>query len=231
MNNGTGSSPNDLAAERAKGNAYDEFYQQKTETTTHRATCATAVKAYLQAGLSVLPIRADGTKTPVGKWTEYQKHRMTPEQAAKVFANGVGIGVIGGHVSGGLEIIDIDDAATFIPFVNECEATEPGLLERLPCVSTPNGFHFYLRSEEIEGNQKLAQGADGKTKIETRGEGGYALAPGCPPECHPTGKPYKHKCGPRVSQTPTITPEERQTLLRVARSWWHSGGQPGARAN
>jgi len=49
--------------------------------------------------------------------------------------------------------------------------------------------------------------ADGRPEvlIETRGEGGYVLAPGCPPECHPSGKPYTMAHG-RISATPQITP-------------------------
>jgi hypothetical protein len=65
------------------------------------------------------------------------------------------------------------------------------------------------------GKQKLAP----NTWIETRGEGGYILAPGCPGECHETGLPYKHLSGPPLTEKTTITVEEQQILWRVAMSF------------
>jgi hypothetical protein len=56
-----------------------------------------------------------------------------------------------------------------------------------------------------------------RTLIETRGEGGYALAPGCPAECHETKRLYEHACGPDLCHLSDITPEEREVLLRCAR--------------
>ncbi|MEO2047201.1 MAG: hypothetical protein ABGX16_11585 [Pirellulales bacterium] len=52
--------------------------------------------------------------------------------------------------------------------------------------------------------------------FETRGEGGYTLAPGCPVECHPAGRTYDHFSGPPLEELPTITPEERRALLQAA---------------
>ncbi|HYT93425.1 MAG TPA: DUF3987 domain-containing protein [Gemmataceae bacterium] len=52
--------------------------------------------------------------------------------------------------------------------------------------------------------------------IETRGEGGYALAPGCPAECHETGRLYGHHSGPALCQVGTISAAERALLIRCA---------------
>ncbi|CAN0343782.1 unnamed protein product, partial [Ectocarpus sp. 4 AP-2014] len=56
------------------------------------------------------------------------------------------------------------------------------------------------------------------TLIETRGEGGYALAPGSPASCHETGRQYVEFEGPSLTEIPTITPAEREALLMAARS-------------
>src|SRR5262249_50254551 len=53
--------------------------------------------------------------------------------------------------------------------------------------------------------------------IETRGEGGYALAPGCPPDCHEKGRTYDHIAGPVLTALAVITAEEREVLIRCAR--------------
>src|SRR5262249_30399554 len=92
-----------------------------------------------------------------------------------------------------------------------------------PVVYTPtNGRHVYYRCATIAGNQKLAQHPDAngrpKTDVETRGEGGYVLAPSCPLACHPLGKPYVLLDGD-LADIPLITPEERAILLNAARSF------------
>ena len=93
----------------------------------------------------------------------------------------------------------------------------------MPAVRSPNGAHLYYRCPGlIDGNKKLAQhqGDDGKlhTLIETRGEGGYIVAPGSPPSCHPTGKEYLLEYG-SLSSVPIISADTRQTLLDVAASF------------
>ena len=55
---------------------------------------------------------------------------------------------------------------------------------------------------------------DDQTLIETRGEGGYALAPGCPADCHDTGRLYEHHSGPKLSQVRDITQSERDHGVR-----------------
>ena len=65
---------------------------------------------YLAAGLSIIPIRADGTKAPAcGSWKKYQSERATTEEVGRWFlADNVGVAVIHGAVSGNSELIDID---------------------------------------------------------------------------------------------------------------------------
>ena len=74
---------------------------------------------------------------------------------------------------------------------------------------------------DIPGNTKLATDpaapGDEQTVIETRGTGGYAIAPGSHPACHQTGRPYEHYSGPPLTEVQSITAAEREVLLRCAR--------------
>lgn len=186
---------------------------------------------YVAASLSVFPIKSDGSKRPPPiPWKPYQSRLASAYEVAQMFRNDVGIAILGGKVSGGLEMLDFDRAWIFEPWGKLIEERVPGLLTRLPQVKTPKGGrHVYYRCREIQGNQKLAQESpeiDPATKepkpntlIETRGEGGYVIAPGSPLGCHPSGKPYEHVAGPPLTRIPEITPEERKVLFDAARSF------------
>ena len=62
-------------------------------------------KRYRDAGLSVIPIRPDGSKAPaLASWQEFQERLATDLELIKWFSRTVGIGIVGGAISGGLEI-------------------------------------------------------------------------------------------------------------------------------
>ncbi|MCZ6626258.1 MAG: DUF3987 domain-containing protein [Deltaproteobacteria bacterium] len=176
------------------------------------------------AGFSVIPIRSDQSKAPSIPWKTYQNRRATPPELHHWYGGGqlLGIAVVGGKVSGGLEIIDFDEPELFEPWQDLIEEANADLLDNLPIVLTPSGgYHLFYRCREIEGNQKLAQ-RKGETHpevmIETRGEGGYVLIPGCPPECHAEGGEYILING-SLNQIPVISKRDRSTLLDSARSF------------
>ena len=188
-----------------------------------KPTVPAVALAYLEAGLSLLPVATDGSKAPALAWKPYQTRQPAPQELHSWCARGWGIGIIGGAVSGNLEILDCDAPELFAPWCDMMEELAPGLVQRLPLVKTPsNGRHVYYRCDEIAGNQKLAQRlkADGmaKTLIETRGEGGYVLSPICPPACHPLKKPYMLLDGD-LADISRITTDERAFLLNAARSF------------
>jgi hypothetical protein len=162
-------------------------------------------RGYVGGGLSVIPVRPDGTKAPAIAWKEYQARLPTDEELIAWFSTSKnGIAVICGAVSGGLEVIDFDSPEAFGAWAAKLNEREPGLLGRFPVVLTPSGGrHLYHRLRgPVEGNRKLAVDDGGKVLIETRGEGGYVLAPGSPLTCHPSGNAYRHLSGPPLTQIP-----------------------------
>jgi hypothetical protein len=185
------------------------------------STCREAAQRYLAAGLSAIPIRSDGSKAPTIKWDLYQRQRATEALAEKWYRNsGAGVALIGGVVSGNLEILDFDR-----PDLYECYealADDNGLGElvrRLPLVETPSGgAHCYYRCEQpVGGNRKLARDASQQTLIETRGEGGYAIVPPSPAACHPDRRPYVMRRGD-LTALPVLSEGEVTALHRLARA-------------
>jgi hypothetical protein len=193
-----------------------------------------AALQYHAAGLSVIPARPDGSKAPaVSEWKCFQKRLPTREEVEAMFPPGEprGVALIGGEVSGNLETMDFETVAAFEEWVALIRAQDESLLEKLIITETPgkylgeggsriHGRHVRYRVAEflVPGNLKLAYGEDGKScLIETRGAGGYALAPGSCAEAHPAKTVYRNLQG-AVSRVQTITEFERNLLIDAARS-------------
>jgi len=176
---------------------------------------------YREAGFSVIPIRADGSKAPALKsWTPFQHRLPSEDDLRQWFGNGAvrGIGVVCGAVSGNLAVLDFDSEDAFIAFGDL--AVEHGLQElvsRLPCAKTPAGFHHYFRAPEPLATQVLARAEDGSVLVEVRGEGSYAIVPPSPAEVHPDGRPYELVTGD-LCEVPQLTGEEVEDLLSLART-------------
>lgn len=176
------------------------------------------------AAISFVPVRIDGSKSASVDWKQYQLRMPTADEVRGWFGNGAsrGIATICGDVSGGLEVVDLDAPHLREEFESLVRETAPGLLERLLVVQTPKGGrHYGFRSGAVQKNQKLARrkvGDEIKVTIETRGEGGYVVAPGSPDRCHPLNKPYVVLQGGYLS-IPRLTAEERAILLDCARSF------------
>src|SRR5262245_52215373 len=125
-----------------------------------------AAQVYVGAGISVVPIRRDGSKSPaIATWSPLQERLPTAEEITRWFGGSepAGIATIGGAVSGGLELIDFDeDADRVYPEWRDLVEDEcPGLMDRLSVVKTPRepaGYHIRYRCTEVpvQGNMKLA---------------------------------------------------------------------------
>jgi len=204
-----------------------------------------AAHRYLQSGLSIIPIKTDGGKGPsLQEWKPLQSRLPSEKEIQDWFGHRKrGIAIVTGAVSGLVEVLDFDDGALFSPWCEQIDAFCPGLIEHLVVVMTPTGgYHVYVRSPKVEGNLKLArrtveapEGSLGarlvagkwvriETLIETRGEGGYALAPPSPRACHPLNFPYKLLAGD-LADIPFVGPDQRQAMLSAARSF-NQYGEP-----
>ncbi len=173
---------------------------------------------YVDAGVSIIPLRLDGSKAPVFEWREFQHRLPTVYELDSWFCKPAGIGLVCGAVSGGLEVLDFDAGELLEPW----QKLVAGIAKNLPIVSTPSGgWHVLYRCEEIGGNVKIACDPNRlkQTLIETRGEGGYIVAEGSPCETHATELPYVQEWGPRLPAIPTITPLERRQLWAAARTF------------
>lgn len=182
-------------------------------------------KEYSQAGLSVLPV---ANKIPtINTWKPLQEERLSAEEIGdihqgKAIRGGTirarstpptGVAVITGRASGNLEVLDVDTkhdlSGTLWERLEEAINRDlPGVLDRAPIVTTGSGGrHIYYRCETIEGNLKLAKNEVKEDTIETRGEGGYAVAPPSPGYTLVSGS---------LDNIPTITPQERDVLFIIA---------------
>ncbi len=181
------------------------------------------VLSYRDAGLSIIPI-VKGTKQPRIPWKDFQGVLPNYNILYRYFSNEDNdVAVIGGAVSGNLEILDFDnhlnDAdAVFLKWKHMVSLELTNLLEKLYIQKTQSGgYHVIYRAEiPIPHNTKLANRIIDKEKnkvdtfIETRGEGGYALV-------YPSEN-YVPLQG-SLTELPILTQKEREILIDAACSF------------
>jgi hypothetical protein len=186
----------------------------------------TAAYKYIENGICVIPTNKD--KIPAIPWKSFHNTIITKEQAKAGFSlpYATCLGIVCGQSSGNLEVVDIDTkydptGTLFERFMQDIVDNDNDLAASLLVIRTRSGgYHLYYRCEHIEGNQKLAcrpatadeikQDPNDKVKvlIETRGQGGYVMAP--------PSEGYKVIAGEKI---PTITVEQRELILEIARSY------------
>jgi hypothetical protein len=185
-----------------------------------------AAKKYIRNGISVIATGSD--KRAISSWKKFQS-QLPNETDLKDQFNSTrckGIAVICGSVSGNLEVIDVDSkydltGTLFEELTAAIYEASKSLSDKLLFIQTKSGgYHIYYKCSKVEGNQKLAQRPASEQEIkdnphekvlvliETRGEGGYVIAP-------PT-EGYQKISG---SEIPTITEDERDLLLEIYRSF------------
>ena len=187
---------------------------------------------YLRAGLSVIPVRADGTKAPAlpaGHALLARSRRATDKELCDWFGpdRNLGVAIQAGAISGGLAVIDFDDPSAFAPWRLLVEDQAPGLLRSCPTVHTPRrseagepGVHVYAR---VAGPpvrcHGLAWTSDGRIRIEVKAEGGATVAPPSSGRVHETGRAWELAPGSApIESVPTLTEEEWELLASAARS-------------
>lgn len=157
-----------------------------------------AARRYVAAGLSVIPVRADGSKAPKlsrGEVEQYRERMPTDAELQKWFSPDlpVGLAVVCGKISGNLAVLDFESQAAWERWRDRTVSLGVShLYAAFPLVRTPKGGrHLYCRIREgWAPGAKLARVAERETLIEVRGQGHYVLAPGCPAACHPLNLPY-----------------------------------------
>lgn len=184
-----------------------------------------ASKGLVKKGISC--VATDANKRAIVSWKKYQDKLPTEKELSEQFAldKAKGIAVICGKVSGNLEVIDVDvkydkSGTLFEDLSAAIYDVSRGLSDKLMVVQTKSGgYHIYYRCSTITGNQKLAQRPATAEEVkenpnekvlvlvETRGEGGYVVAP-------PTDG-YKKISG----SIQEISEAEREVLLEIARSF------------
>lgn len=187
--------------------------------------------AALEAGISVLPIRADGSKQPsLPTWKGYQRVRPTTAEVEYWFRDPqLGLALVTGQVSGGLVAIDFDDPATFRGWRGRIaqdrllfalyEHIASGYEETTP----KGGRHLLFRCPEVEQSQKLATcpalpPQRVRTLVETRAEGGLIIVDPSRGNVHKTGRPYLRLHG-GVQSIRDVRPDQRDALYASLRTF------------
>lgn len=194
-------------------------------------TLVAAAREWYDAGYCVVPAHSDGGKRPWGSWEKYQQQRLPFDELEALLGTGKfnGIGVICGHVSGNVEMIELESIATqreSISFLRD-QARQNNISHLLDALIggcselTPSfGSHYFARCSDkpVPGNTKLARELDresGEVRVlaETRGEGGFVIvAPSPGRKGHPDGRVYFLAPNTHPANTPTFTGEELDQL-------------------
>lgn len=181
-----------------------------------------AAQELTATGVSVIPIKADGSKATLGKWTQAQERRADPAQVAQWFSTpGPGLGAVMGAVSGNLLMVEIEGRAADrrADLEQLAEASGLGELWRRVCAgwmeSSPSGgIHWFIRTPTPFPSRKLAQTADKVCLAETKGEGGYSIMAPSSGGVHATGKPWVRLAGGPATAC-TVTQEELEQFLTL----------------
>jgi len=182
---------------------------------------------YIKQGYSVIPTFKD--KSPsLGTWAKYQKDIMTPEVAKNVFVNAHSIAIISGGISKNRLVVDVDckydiTGKLWTDLVQLIKDNDEDLFDKLVVVKTPSGgYHIIFNTKKLPSRStKLAnrpltdnekeENPKEKCKvlIETKGEGGYCLAP--------PSKGYKYLS--KREKPIILTDNEVDLILTASRSF------------
>lgn len=197
--------------------------------------------AWWDAGCSVVPVIADGSKRPFGYWQEYQQNRATREQVENWFKTSpnMGVGIICGAVSGNLEMLELEGRANTSEALSKISATigAEGLAEEWNTLlydgyaeSTPSGgIHILYRiaEGEVPGNTKIArrpatidelvENPKDRVKVlsETRGEGGFVVVAPSSGAVHKTGDSWSAIVGSVGMDVPVIERLVRDRIVEA----------------
>jgi putative DNA primase/helicase len=202
-----------------------------------------AALAWHDAGTTVLPAAADGSKRPALEWKAYQDTPPTREQVETWFRDGpwAGLGLICGQASGNLEMLElegravdegaVDDIAEVVSHAGLADLWEQVTVNGYAEHTPSGGLHLLYRvtDEAVPGNLKLARRPAADTELtavpgeklkvlaETRGEGGWVVIAPSAGTTHPTSQPWTVLFG-GPHTVPTITAAQRHQLHQIVRT-------------
>lgn len=187
---------------------------------------------YLEYNLSVIGIDHEGNsspqsaKRPFYNWKPFQTKPPTREEVYHNFQSAKKIGIVCGIASGNLEVIDVDDSSLYDDLYQQLLEHFDYQSKNIFTVKTNKGYHIYYRNEfdmmnppeDITncGNQPLARQAkdnDGlcSVRIETRGQGGYVVAP--------PSKGYSLTNDASFENIPTWSIADREAVFAICRTY------------
>ncbi len=176
---------------------------------------------YRNQNLSVMPLIG---KRPPEKW-EYYQHNIPSEKQLRLWwgmYRTANIGIITGSISN-LVVIDFDHDADVI-FPKSYPIIKRLLGDSFIVSKTGKGFHCIVKTSDANmvRNTKVAM-ANRKVLIETRGEGGYIVAP---PSIHPDrGTKYEFTNCKRVNDIDFVTGDRVIELITALRDEFHTDKQ------
>lgn len=146
-------------------------------------------------------------KTPREKWADWQKHAPSHGQIEQWIHKypGCNFAIVTGKE---INVVDADDEAAY-EFVKNNLTPTPWI------VRTGKGAHFYYQT----GKVTVSNSQDGTTKLDTRGMGGYVVAPG---STHSTGRVYTLEVDPvwpvdSIHDLPELTDEDVAKIVAYKR--------------
>lgn len=169
-------------------------------------------KTYLKQGFSIIPANKD-KRPALNGWKQYQTTPMAETETGRHFPAEAIANITG---FGNLEVIDVDTkhdktGDLWPDLWDLIRDNLPDIAPRLVIAGTQSGGkHIYYRCPTPDKNLKLASNLAGETLIETRGSGGYVIAPPSPGYTFEQGS---------AEEIPTITQQDREILLSVCKSF------------
>ncbi len=197
----------------------------------------TTARAYVAAGLSIIPIRVDGSKAPdIPSWERFKYHLPRATEIRDWFhrSDPAGIGIVAGPVSGNLVVLDFDDRGCYDAWKAIVKQKRPRLWAKLVRIATPSGGrHIYFRTTDAGvynrfphklaarlPDQKLSRDDQPRlTKCEWQFKGRYVVAPGSPAACHPTNGVYRELSDTKIMHVKCLLTTSVDFLIKTVQQF------------
>lgn len=188
------------------------------------STTLSAAQLLLRDGMSIIPVAR--AKRPAIAWAPYMLHRADEQTVQQWYtsSSGHGIGIVCGHVSGQLLVLDVESEAAWLRLLDTvrlgADAELLSMIETSSLSVTPSGGRHLLMHLDYSTppGTVLARDAAGDVLIETRGQGHYIVAAGSPEHVHPTGIAYRWERYLDPEERAVWSAQHIHTILTIAQS-------------